>query len=82
MPTLIVEAEFDGRSFVAHQPIDLPVGQRVRLIVQPVVQVTSGTDLVEYWRRSEVIGAWADRKEDSVTLARNLRQKAEKRRLR
>lgn len=82
MRNLVIEAEFDGRNFIARQQVDLPIGQRVRLIVQPVVQVASGADLLEYWRRSEVIGAWSDRKEDSAILAGKLRQKAEKRHLR
>lgn len=82
MPNLVIEAEFDGRNFIARQQVDLPIGQRVRFIVQPVVQVAKGVDLVEYWRRFEVIGAWSDRKGDSAILARKLRQKAEKRYLR
>jgi hypothetical protein len=81
MSVLIVEAEFDGRNFIANERINLPAGQRVRLIVQPAVQVQSGAELVEYWRRAEVLGAWADRKVDSATLARQLRRKAQKRRL-
>ncbi len=79
MRDLIVEAEFDGHGFITREPIDLPAGQRVRLIVQPVIQVQSGADLVEYWRRAQVIGIWADRKADSPRLARQLRRRAEKR---
>ncbi|MEJ5250648.1 MAG: hypothetical protein HPY54_09360 [Chthonomonadetes bacterium] len=79
MRDLIVEAEFDGHSFITREPIDLPAGQRVRLIVQPVIQVQSGADLVEYWRRAQVIGIWADRKADRPHLARHLRRRAEKR---
>jgi len=43
---------------------------------------TTGAELVEYWRRHGVIGAWSDRDdiEDNLEFARELRRRAETRR--
>ncbi len=33
MRVITVEAEYDGRAFIPREPIDLPAGKRVRLVV-------------------------------------------------
>ncbi len=33
MPTISVDAEYDGRVLIPHQPLNLPIGKRVRLII-------------------------------------------------
>lgn len=33
MPTISVDAEYDGRVLIPRQPLNLPIGKRVRLII-------------------------------------------------
>lgn len=79
---ITTEARYEGRYLVLEEPLNLPEGQRVRVTIVPVEDLTAGQRVVAQWRQAGVVGAWAHQKPDvpSTRFARLLRQKAIRRR--
>ena len=71
------KAHFDGKAIIPDEPINLPKGTPLEIVVQNKRPMT-GKDLLN----SGLIGMWKDRTDigDSVEYARKLRQEAQTRR--
>ena len=79
--SIIVEARYKARQLLLEQPLNLPDGQRVRIVVEPIDDAPFGEQIVARWRAAGVIGAWANRRAPvpSTRWARQLRQRASRR---
>ncbi len=48
MPARVIEAECDGKVLIPAEPLDLPVGKRIRLVIESPTGVTAA-NLAELW---------------------------------
>lgn len=76
-----VEARYKGRYLILDQSLSLPEGQRVRVTIEPIDEVTVGQRIVDQWRAAGVIGVWEERSKtlSSAQWARRLRKKTSQR---
>ncbi len=48
MSSRVIEAEYDGKVLIPAEPLDLPAGQRVRLVIAPATG-DAAKSLAELW---------------------------------
>lgn len=82
---MTINAHFDGKTIVPDEPVDLPINQPLRVIVEERLTFVDPPDgkpaTVVEMIKAGVIGAWKDREDiqDSTTYAQDLRRRAENR---
>ncbi|MGQ9657544.1 MAG: antitoxin family protein [Fimbriimonadales bacterium] len=78
---ITVEARYKGRHLILDQSLSLPEGQRVRVTIEPIDEVTVGQRIVDQWREAGVIGVWKARGKtlSSAQWARRLRKRVSQR---
>lgn len=76
--SIIVEARYRARQLLLEQPLNLPDGQRVCVVIEPIDNAPVGQQIVAHWRAAGIISAWTSRRASvpSMRWARQMRQRA------